>query len=101
LNNAVAVAWSKCYDFMIITFFLKLDKICIIASIFIIMFILIIPATVENPPIITAWISDSVRSVKYGLMIIGASDYIIIEEKLSLYYSIKILMHTIPIVYLY
>lgn len=41
------------------------------------MFRLIIPATVENPPIITAWISDSVRSGKYGLMIIGASDYII------------------------
>lgn len=34
----------------------------------------IVPATVENPPIITAWISDSVRSIKYGLMIIGASD---------------------------
>lgn len=33
-----------------------------------------IPATVENPPIITACISDSVKSIKYGLMIMGASD---------------------------
>lgn len=34
---------------------------------------IILPATVENPPIMTACISDSVRSTKYGLMIIGAS----------------------------
>jgi len=54
------------------------------------MFRLIIPATVENPPIITAWISDSVRSGKYGLMIIGASDYIIKEKYSLLYYNIDV-----------
>jgi hypothetical protein len=43
-----------------LTFLIKLAKI--------------IPATVEKPPIITACISDSVRSIRYGLMIIGASD---------------------------
>jgi len=51
---------------------LRIDPICIV-SIFKIR--LTIPATVENPPIIIVWISDSVKSGKYGLMIIGASDY--------------------------
>lgn len=58
------------------------------------MFRLIIPATVENPPIITVWISDSVRSAKYGLIIIGASDYIIQEKFSELYYNIVIGTHT-------